>query len=76
RRPRRLLLHRREINKLVGATEREGLTVVPLDIHFNDKGIAKIKLALARGKKLHDKRETDKERDWKREQGRLLKARD
>ena len=76
RRPRRLLMHRREINKLLGATEREGLTVVPLDIHFNDKGRAKVKLALARGKKLHDKRESDKERDWKREQGRLLKARD
>eukprot|EP01037_Dinobryon_pediforme_P026238 gene26238-28691_t len=76
RRPRRLLMHRREINKLLGATEREGLTVVPLDIHFNDKGMAKVKLALARGKKLHDKREADKDRDWKREQGRLLKARD
>jgi SsrA-binding protein len=76
RRPRRLLLHRREINKLMGATEREGLTVVPLDIHFDDKGRAKVKLALARGKKLHDKREADKDRDWKREQGRLLKARD
>ncbi len=76
RRPRRLLLHRREINKLMGATEREGLTVVPLDIHFDDKGRAKIKLALAKGKKLHDKREADKDRDWKREQGRLLKSRD
>jgi len=76
RRPRRLLMHRREINKLLGATEREGLTVVPLDIHFDDKGRAKVKLALARGRKLHDKREADKDRDWKREQGRLLKARD
>jgi SsrA-binding protein len=76
RRPRRLLLHRKEINKLLGATEREGLTVVPLDIHFDDKGRAKVKLALARGRKLHDKREADKDRDWKREQGRLLKARD
>ena len=76
RRPRRLLLHRREINKLLGATEREGLTVVPLDIHFDDKGRAKVKLALAKGRKLHDKREADKDRDWKREQGRLLKARD
>ena len=76
RRPRRLLLHRREINKLLGATEREGLTLVPLDIHFNEKGRAKVRLALARGKKLHDKRASDKERDWKREQGRLLRARD
>jgi SsrA-binding protein len=76
RRPRRLLLHRKEINKLMGATEREGLTVVPLDIHFDDKGRAKVKLALAKGRKLHDKRGADKDRDWKREQGRLLKARD
>ncbi|MDR3493614.1 MAG: SsrA-binding protein SmpB [Ancalomicrobiaceae bacterium] len=76
RRPRRLLMHRKEINKLLSATERDGLTIVPLDIHFNDKGRAKVKLALARGKKLHDKRETEKDRDWKREQGRLLKARD
>eukprot|EP01035_Chromulina_nebulosa_P030314 gene30313-biopygen19403 len=68
RRPRRLLMHRREINKLMGATEREGLTVVPLDIHFNEKGMAKVKLALAKGRKLHDKREADKDRDWKREQ--------
>lgn len=76
RRPRQLLLHRREIDKLLAAVERQGLTVVPLDIHFNEKGRAKVRLGLARGKKLHDKRATEKDRDWKREQGRLLKARE
>jgi SsrA-binding protein len=76
RRPRQLLMHRREIDKLLASVERQGLTVVPLDIHFNEKGRAKVRLALARGKKLHDKRAADKDRDWKREQGRLLKARD
>jgi len=73
RRQRRLLLKRREINKLNGAIHRQGLTVVPLSIYFNSAGKAKIELALARGKKAHDKRETIKERDWKREQGRLLR---
>lgn len=76
RRPRQLLLHRREIDKLLAAVERQGLTVVPLDIHFNDKGRAKVRLGLARGKKLHDKRASEKDRDWKREQGRLLKRRE
>ena len=75
RRRRRLLLKRREINKLTGAIQRQGLTLVPLSIYFNAKGKAKIELALARGKKVHDKRETIKERDWKREQGRLLRDR-
>ncbi|QIK79812.1 SsrA-binding protein SmpB [Sphingomonas piscis] len=73
RRPRRLLMKRREINKLTGAIQRQGLTVVPLSVYFNTSGKAKIELALARGKKAHDKRETIKERDWKREQGRLLR---
>ena len=75
RRKRRLLLKRREINKLTGAIQRQGLTLVPLSIYFNAKGKAKIELALARGKKVHDKRATIKERDWKREQGRLLRDR-
>jgi SsrA-binding protein len=75
RRPRRLLLNRRQINKLTGAIQRQGLTLVPLSIYFNAKGKAKIELALARGKKVHDKRETIKQRDWKREQGRLLRDR-
>ncbi len=76
RRPRRLLLHKKEINKLMGAVEREGLTVVPLDIHFNEKGRAKILLALAKGKNVADKRETEKEREWNREKSRLMKYRE
>jgi SsrA-binding protein len=74
RRPRKLLLKGREIAKLHGAVARHGLTLVPLSIYFNGRGRAKVELALARGKKVHDKRETMKERDWKREQQRLLKA--
>jgi SsrA-binding protein len=74
KRARKLLLHRRQINKLIGAVEREGMTVVPLKLYFNDKGRAKVELALAKGKKLHDKRETSKKRDWERERGRLLRA--
>jgi SsrA-binding protein len=73
RRPRKLLLKRREIAKLHGAVTRQGLTIVPLSIYFNGTGRAKVELALARGKKVHDKRETVKERDWKREQQRLLR---
>ena len=73
KRPRKLLLHKRQINKLIGAVEREGMTVVPLKIYFNDKGRAKVELALAKGKKLHDKRETEKKRSWDRERGRLLR---
>jgi SsrA-binding protein len=73
RRKRKLLLSRREIDKLNGAVTRQGLTLVPLSIYFNGRGRAKVELALARGKKAHDKRETIKERDWKREQQRLLR---
>ena len=73
RRRRRLLMRGREIAKLYGAINRQGLTLIPLSIYFNSRGRAKIELALARGKKVHDKRETIKERDWKREQGRLLR---
>ena len=75
RRPRRLLLKRREINKLTGAIQRQGLTLVPLSIYFNSAGKAKVELALAKGKKAHDKRETIKERDWNRERQRLLRDR-
>ena len=75
KRVRKLLLHRRQINKLVGAVEREGMTLVPLKLYFNEKGRAKLELALARGKKLHDKRETEKKRSWERERRRLLRAR-
>ena len=73
RRRRKLLLKKREINKLHGAINRQGLTVVPLSVYFNSSGKAKVEIALARGKKAHDKRDTIKERDWKREQGRLLR---
>ncbi|MCC6777665.1 MAG: SsrA-binding protein SmpB [Hyphomicrobiales bacterium] len=74
KRPRKLLLHQRQINKLMGAVEREGMTLVPLRIYFNEKGRAKLELALARGKKLHDKRETERKRSWDRERGRLLRG--
>lgn len=73
RRQRKLLLNKREIAKLHGAITRQGLTLVPLSIYFNGRGKAKLELALAKGKKAHDKRETIKERDWKREQQRLLR---
>ena len=73
KRPRRLLLHRRQIDKLIGATQRQGMTVVPLKIYFNDKGRAKVELGLGKGKQLHDKRETSKERDWQRDKARLLR---
>jgi SsrA-binding protein len=73
KRPRRLLMHRRQINKLAGAVEREGMTLVPLKLYFNEKGRAKVEIALARGKKLHDKRETERKRSWERERGRLLR---
>lgn len=73
KRPRKLLLHRREIAKLHGAVARHGMTLVPLSIFFNSRGRAKVELALAKGKKAPDKRATIKERDWKREQGRLLR---
>src|ERR1044072_5487792 len=73
KRPRKLLLHKRQINKLIGAVEREGMTVLPLKLYFNARGRAKVEVALAKGKKLHDKRETSKKRDWSRERGRLLR---
>lgn len=73
KRPRKLLLHKRQIGKLSGAVEREGMTIVPLKLYFNDKGRAKVELAIARGKKLHDKRETERKRSWDRERGRLLR---
>ncbi len=73
RRKRRLLLKKREIAKLQGAITRQGLTLVPLSLYFNGKGKAKVELALARGKKVHDKRETIKQRDWNRDKQRLLR---
>jgi SsrA-binding protein len=73
KRPRKLLLHKRQINRLAGAVEREGMTIVPIKLYFNEKGRAKVEIALGRGKKLHDKRETLKKRSWERERGRLLR---
>ena len=75
RRRRKLLLNKKEMAKLAQAVEREGMTMVPLKIYFNDRGRAKLLLAIARGKKLHDKRETEKKRDGARETGWLLKDR-
>ncbi len=73
KRPRRLLLHGREIARLHGAVAREGMTLVPLSVYFNGTGRAKVELALAKGRKAADKREYLKERDWKREQARVLR---
>ena len=73
RRPRRLLLKRREIHKLRIAVERQGMTMVALELYFNDRGRAKVKLALAQGKKLHDRREATKKRDWERQKARLMR---
>lgn len=72
-RPRKLLLHKREIHKLLVGIQREGMTIVPLRVYFNARGIAKLELALARGKKLHDKRETERRRDWDRQKARLMR---
>jgi len=73
KRPRKLLLHQREISKLHGAVARQGMTLVPLSIYFNARGRAKVEIALARGRKAPDKRAHEKEKDWKREQGRLMR---
>jgi SsrA-binding protein len=73
RRPRKLLLRRREIDRLGGLIQRTGITLVPLLIYFNDRGIAKVQLAVARGKKKYDKRAAEKERDWQRERARLMR---
>ena len=73
RRPRKLLVHRKEMRKLLGAITRDGMTLVPLAIYFNARGIAKVLLGLAKGKKLHDKRASEKERDWNRDKARLMR---
>ena len=75
KRPRRLLLHRRQIDKLIGATQRQGYTVVPLKIYFNDQGRAKVELGLGKGKQAHDKREASKQRDWDRDRARIMRDR-
>jgi SsrA-binding protein len=75
KRPRKLLLHKRQINVLIGAINREGRTVVPLQVYFNERGRAKIEIALVTGKQAHDKRQAIKDRDWKRQRARLLARR-
>lgn len=73
RRPRKLLIHKKERHKLLGQAKREGITLVPLSIYFNERGLLKVELGLAKGKKKHDKREAEKERDWNRDKSRLLR---
>jgi SsrA-binding protein len=73
RRPRKLLMKRREVGRLIGQTQRDGITLIPISIYFNERGIAKVELGLAKGKKKVDKRAAEKERDWKREQSRVLR---
>jgi SsrA-binding protein len=75
RRPRKLLLHKREVEKLLGAVERKGMTMIPLSIYFNSRGRAKVELALAKGKQTHDKRQAIKDRDWQRDKARLMRER-
>jgi len=75
RRRRKLLMRRREINRLAGAVQKEGMTLVPLRIFFNARGLAKLQLGLAKGKKLHDKRATQRDRDWQRQKARLMRDR-
>ena len=75
RRRRKLLVKSRELKKLVGAVERDGRTIAPLKLYFNERGVAKLEIALAKGKKAHDKREATKDRDWKRQQARLIRDR-
>ncbi|MCB1477792.1 MAG: SsrA-binding protein SmpB [Rhodobiaceae bacterium] len=73
KRPRRLLMHRREINRLIGGVQREGMTIVPLRLYFNDRGLAKIQIGLGKGKKAFDKRETEKKRSWDRDKARIMR---
>ncbi len=73
RRPRKLLLHKRQIARLLASVQREGATLVPLRLYFNDRGIAKLLLGLAVGKRKHDKRESEKQRDWQRQKARLMR---
>lgn len=75
RRRRKLLVSKRELAKLFQGVSREGMTLVPLELYFNERGRAKLKLGIAKGKKMADKRETERQRDWARDKARLLKAR-
>ena len=76
RRPRKLLMHRKEASRLIGSVQRKGMTLVPLQLYFNKRGWAKVELGLARGKQLHDKRATEKDRDWQREKARIMRRGD
>jgi SsrA-binding protein len=73
RRPRKLLMHRKQIDKMIGAVQREGRTIIPLKLYWNDKGLAKLEIGLAKGKKTHDKREAVAARDWQRDKARLMR---
>jgi SsrA-binding protein len=73
RRPRKLLMHRKQIDKMIGAVQREGRTIIPLKLYWNDKGLAKLEVGLAKGKKTHDKREATAARDWQRDKARLMR---
>ena len=73
KRPRVLLLKRREINKLIGSVSREGYTIVATKIYFDKRGMAKVEIALGKGKKQYDKRETEKSRDWNKQKGRIMR---
>lgn len=73
RRPRILLMHRKEIDRLAGAIQRSGMTLVPMKLYFNDRGLAKLQLGLAKGKNTVDKRETEKKRDWDRQKARIMR---
>ncbi|GGF74298.1 SsrA-binding protein [Azorhizobium oxalatiphilum] len=75
RRPRKLLMHKRQIHKLTVAVEREGMTIVAMKVYFNEDGRAKVEVALGKGRKAHDKREAVKERDWNRDKARLMRDR-
>jgi SsrA-binding protein len=73
RRPRKLLLHKRQLDKILGAIQREGATAVPLSLYFNERGIAKLELGIARGRRAYEKRELEKKRDWQRDKARLMR---
>src|SRR6478672_8409784 len=76
RRPRKLLLHRKQMNRLLGAVKREGVTIVPLALYFNDRGRAKVELGLAHGKRKADRRQAERDRDWQRSRARLMRSRE
>ena len=73
RRPRKLLLHKRQIGRMIGAIQREGMTLVPLKLYFNERGMAKLELGLAKGKRNYDKRESEKKKDWDRQKAQVLR---